>query len=117
MHAVTRQELASGAITVGATEQSRGRAEFSTSGSAVNIFAAGLAIHSTWIGHDGTIRPRSRTAQAAAYVARLLLYSQAMHDLPTPRQAKYDLLSQAIYGIVRSPEGSPNYLASNGYRR
>ncbi|KAF2158245.1 hypothetical protein K461DRAFT_214115, partial [Myriangium duriaei CBS 260.36] len=104
--------LAPGAITVGATDQTRRRTEFSNTGRAVTIFAPGMSIQSTSI--NRSTRSKSGTAQAAAYVTGLILYFQGLTSLPNARAARNHLLRNAIQGVVRSPGSSENLFAYNG---
>jgi subtilisin family serine protease len=57
------------AITVGATDQSDSRAEFSNYGSSLDLFAPGVGIPSAWIGNDLMIATATGTSMASPHVA------------------------------------------------
>ncbi|KAF2148120.1 alkaline protease [Myriangium duriaei CBS 260.36] len=106
---------AEGAITVGATRESRRRSAVSNYGQSVTLFAPGVRIISTWPtkSHEAN-KTKSGTSMAAPFVAGLALYLQGMHDLKDAKAVKTALLGLATKGIVDESKGSPNLFAYNG---
>lgn len=106
---------ASSAITVGAYDRNWSRASFSNWGSAVDVFAAGASILSSYIGSNSATRTISGTSMAAPHVAGLAVYLQVLENLNTPAAVKNRILSLATTGrIGGSLNGSPNRSAYNG---
>ncbi|KAF2152154.1 alkaline protease [Myriangium duriaei CBS 260.36] len=102
------------AITVGATNPLRERAEFSNHGKQVNIFAPGIDIISAGIGGRWKSQIINGTSQASAYVAGLALYFKGLTNLVDATSTKKFMFDKALYGVVAKPEGSDNKFANNG---
>jgi cerevisin len=62
------------AVTVGASTLGDERAYFSNFGPCVDVFAPGLNILSTWIGHERAVNTISGTSMASPHTAGLLAY-------------------------------------------
>ncbi|KAF2150241.1 subtilisin-like protein [Myriangium duriaei CBS 260.36] len=69
---------AKSAITVAATDEKRAKAEFSNWGENVDVFAPGKGVVSAMSSGEGASGKGSGTAQAAAYVAGLVVYFKAL---------------------------------------
>ncbi|KAK6461173.1 peptidase S8/S53 domain-containing protein [Scheffersomyces coipomensis] len=113
---------ASGPITVGATDSSDRKAEFSNWGKAVDIFAPGVDIESTFIWSDTTVM--SGTSMAAPHITGLLSYYLSLYPEQTseyatglldPATLKSKLIKYSTKGLITGLDaGSPNALAFNG---
>ncbi|KAF2151491.1 subtilisin-like protein [Myriangium duriaei CBS 260.36] len=100
----TSPGMAKGAITVSATDEARRRASWANHGREVDIYAPGVGILSTWIRGTNRVRKASGTAQAAAFVAGLVLYFKAIHELPDAKATKEFLLGEALKDVVPEPQ-------------
>ncbi|KAL2756620.1 hypothetical protein ACRALDRAFT_1041140 [Sodiomyces alcalophilus JCM 7366] len=106
---------AASALTVGAYDANWARASFSNWGAAVDVFAAGVNIPSSYIGSNTATRSISGTSMAAPHVAGLAVYLQVLENLNTPAAVKNRILALATTGSIGgSLNGSPNRSAYNG---
>ncbi|KAF2154378.1 alkaline protease [Myriangium duriaei CBS 260.36] len=108
---------AQGAITVAASNSARRPAPFSNYGQAVDLFAPGVNVRSTFIGRPTATATRSGTVFAAAHVAGLVLYFKRLAHLPDARVTKGHVVGFATPGLIRSPGRTPNLFAYNGCGR
>lgn len=106
---------AEGAITVGAIDSTWRMASYSNYGSAVDLFAPGSGIMSTWIGDEYATTTLSGTSMATPHVAGLVLYLQSVEGLCTPVEITQRLLALATEGRVAGIGfGTPNLVGYNG---
>lgn len=106
---------AASALTVGAITSARARASYSNYGSALDIFAPGSSITSTWIGSNSATNTISGTSMASPHVAGVAAYLIGYEGLSSPSAVRSRLLALAGSGLVTSAgTGSPNYLLYNG---
>jgi subtilisin family serine protease/subtilisin-like proprotein convertase family protein len=102
-------------LTVGATDRTDSRADFSNYGTCVDLFAPGVNIGSAYIGSSGTSDVESTwmsgTSMASPHVAGAAALILADHPDYTPAQVREAILTQATPGKVPNPgPGSPNKL-------
>ncbi|MEU6200181.1 S8 family peptidase [Streptomyces sp. NPDC047061] len=99
------------ALTVGATDRADARAGFSNYGSAVDLFAPGVAITSDSFASDTARATYSGTSMAAPHVAGAAALYLAGHRKATPAQVARALIAGAASGKVSGAgPGSPNRL-------
>ncbi|MER6225167.1 S8 family peptidase [Streptomyces sp900105755] len=99
------------ALTVGATDRTDARAGFSDYGSAVDLFAPGVAITSDSNASDTARATYSGTSMAAPHVAGAAALYLAGHRGATPAQVAAALIAGAASGKVSDAgRGSPNRL-------
>ncbi|MFF0302246.1 S8 family peptidase [Streptomyces sp. NPDC004562] len=99
------------AITVGATTSTDARASYSNYGSALDLFAPGSSITSSWNSGDSATNTISGTSMATPHVAGAAALYLADHPSATPAQVASALTEAATSGVVGSPgTGSPNRL-------
>jgi len=102
------------AITVGATDSTDFRADYSNYGSCVKIFAPGSAITSTWKrtpGQAAPINTISGTSMACPHVAGVLMKLWSAHPNLSRDELTDLLLASTTDGVVKDPKaGSPNKL-------
>jgi subtilisin family serine protease len=104
------------AITVGATDQSDARADFSNYGPALDLFAPGVGITSAWIGGDLMIATASGTSMAAPHVAGVVALYLQSHRSASPAAVRAALVGTSTDGVVRNPgRESPNRLLFTNY--
>ncbi|KAF2152166.1 alkaline protease [Myriangium duriaei CBS 260.36] len=102
------------AITVGASDQTRARANFSNFGPAVNIFAPGVDICAAWNDKKNKgIRKATGTAEAAAHVAALVVYFTAFNLLRTAEMTWAFLQIVSTAGVVSNAARSSDLFAYN----
>jgi subtilisin family serine protease len=90
-------------------------ASYSNYGSAVDLFAPGSGIMSTWIGDEYATTTLSGTSMATPHVAGLVLYLQSVEGLCTPVEITQRLLALATEGRVAGIGfGTPNLVGYNG---
>ena len=103
------------AITVGATDSTDNRWQYSDYGSCVSLFAPGVYITSADYYTDNATAIMTGTSMAAPHVAGVAaLYLQA-HPSATPAQVKQALLANATSGDVVNPAGTANLLVYSGF--
>jgi subtilisin family serine protease len=103
------------AITVGSTTSSDARSSFSNYGSALDIFAPGSSITSSWNTSDTATNTISGTSMATPHVTGAAALYLADHPGSTPAQVASGLVAAASTGVVTSPgTGSPNRLLNVG---
>ncbi|MBJ6761493.1 S8 family serine peptidase [Myxococcaceae bacterium JPH2] len=102
------------AITVGATDQSDKRSQFSSGasnyGAGVDIFAPGSHILSADIGSDTSYSTGSGTSLAAPFVAGAAALYLQDHPLASPNEVATALYNNATPNLVVDPRGSVNRL-------
>ncbi|MFJ9714095.1 S8 family peptidase [Streptomyces sp. NPDC101234] len=99
------------ALTVGATDRTDTRAAFSDFGSAVDLFAPGVAITSDWNASDTAKATCSGTSMAAPHVAGAAALYLAGHPKAGPAQVAKALIAGAASGKVSDAgPGSPDRL-------
>ena len=104
------------AITVGATDESDSRGEFSNYGSTLDLFAPGVSIPSAWIGDDLMIANATGTSMAAPHVAGVVALYLQTNRSASPATVRSALVGTSTFGLVSNPgEGSPNRLLFTNY--
>jgi subtilisin family serine protease len=104
------------AITVGATNQSDARADFSNYGPMLDLFAPGVGIPSAWIGDDLMIATASGTSMAAPHVAGVVALYLQTHRTASPATVRSAITGNATTGVVSNPgQESPNRLLFTNY--
>ncbi|HKE59788.1 MAG TPA: S8 family peptidase [Pyrinomonadaceae bacterium] len=104
------------AITVGATNQSDYRAEFSNYGPALDLFAPGVSITSAWIGNDLMIATSSGTSMAAPHVTGVVALYLQSHPTASPAAVRSAIVANSTVGLISNPgQESPNRLLFTNY--
>ncbi|MEU6093721.1 S8 family serine peptidase [Streptomyces sp. NPDC047079] len=99
------------ALTVGATTQGDARAAYSNYGPALDLFAPGSSIKSTWNSGDTATSTLSGTSMAAPHVTGAAALYLADHPRATPAQVASALTDAATTAVVSAPgTGSPDRL-------
>jgi oryzin len=107
------------AVTVGAVDARNRKPGFSNYGAAVDVFAPGEDVVSTWNGPGNeAVSPMSGTSMACPHVAGLALYLMASGGgQRTPGEVASKIVELATKDVVEDGgSGSPNLLAFNGIR-
>ncbi|MER8188317.1 S8 family serine peptidase [Kitasatospora sp. NPDC094015] len=103
------------AITVGATDRTDTRADFSNYGPLVDLFAPGVNIPSAYFWDDQDTATLSGTSMAAPHVTGAVALYLADHPTATPAQVSAALVADATGGVVTDPgTGTPNRLLHSG---
>jgi len=103
------------AITVGATDNTDARAEFSDFGTCLDLFAPGVNITSTWI-QPQLSNVISGTSMAAPHVVGSAALYLGAHPSALPAEVAAQLVAQSTPNVVQSPgTGSPNRLLYMGF--
>lgn len=87
-----------GVLTVGASDRSDARADFSNFGSCVDLFAPGVGIASTW--NDGRAQVLSGTSMAAPHVAGAVALYLQTYPSATPGAVHRAIIGGATPGRV-----------------
>ena len=104
------------AITVGATNRSDTRADFSNYGSVLDLFAPGVSIPSAWIGNDLMIATASGTSMASPHVAGVVALYLQTNRSASPATVRSALVGTSTVGLVRNAgQESPNRLLFTNY--
>ena len=104
------------AITVGATNDSDARAEFSNYGPTLDLFAPGVFIPSAWIGSDLMFAYASGTSMAAPHVSGVVALYLQTHRTATPAAVRSALVGTSTTGVVSNPgQETPNRLLYTEY--
>jgi len=104
------------AITVGATNRSDSRAEFSNYGPVLDLFAPGAGITSAWIGSDLMIATASGTSMAAPHVTGVVALYLQSNRTASPASVSSALVGSSTVGVVSNPgQESPNRLLFTNY--
>jgi subtilisin family serine protease len=104
------------AITVGATNQSDARAEFSNYGPTLDLFAPGVGIPSAWIGGDLMIATASGTSMASPHVAGVVALYLQNHRTASPATVRSALVGNSTEGAISNPgQETPNRLLFSNY--
>lgn len=104
------------AITVAATDMTDHRGEFSNWGLAVDLFAPGVQIPSTWIGGELMMRTLSGTSMASPHTAGVAAIYLQSHRSASPAAVRSALVNTSTNGLINNVgEQTPNRLlfASN----
>lgn len=103
------------AITVGATDNTDTRADFSNWGKCVDIFAPGVGITSAWYTGINDTNTIDGTSMASPHVAGVVALYLKGRPTATPAQVATWLYANATPGLVLDPGfSSPNLLLYNG---
>lgn len=101
------------AITVAASDNTDRRASFSNWGPAVDLFAPGVDITSTW--HDGGTNTISGTSMATPHVVGAAALYLSSHPSASPAQVEDALTSSATADAIANPGlGTPDRLLYTG---
>jgi subtilisin family serine protease len=104
------------AITVGATDTSDARADFSNYGPALDLFAPGVSITSAWIGDNLMIATASGTSMASPHVAGVVALYLETRRTASPAMVRSALVGTSTSGVViNAGESSPNRLLFTNY--
>ncbi len=99
------------AITVGATDSSDVRADFSNVGSVLDLFAPGVGVTSAWIGSDSATNTISGTSMATPHVAgTAALFLQSNPGASPSVVASAIVNSATVNHVTDAGAGSPNRL-------
>jgi cerevisin len=106
---------AKSAITVGATDLTDYKADFSNWGKCVTIFAPGDDIDSAGIASDKSVAMKSGTSFATPHISGII--ATFLSEGSTPSEARQKLIAIADANPIQGylPAGSPNLIAQNGY--
>jgi subtilisin family serine protease len=102
------------ALCVGSVQSNDARAPTSNYGSAVDIWAPGEGITSTWHTSDTATLTASGTSAAAPFVAGLVSYIRALEGQSLGPTVRARVLALATPGRLTDVAGAPNLLAYNG---
>lgn len=101
------------AITVAASTQTDGWADYSNNGNCVDVIAPGSELLSAWIGGNNIGAISSGTSMAAGVVSGIVA-TQMSYGHQTPLALSQALVNQGRSNVISSvPAGTPNVLVSN----
>ncbi|SDF66579.1 Serine protease, subtilisin family [Lentzea fradiae] len=99
------------AITVGSTDITDSRSDFSNIGNCLDIFAPGRNITSAWLTNDEATNTISGTSMATPHVVGAAAVYLSSYPDSTPQQVRDALVDNATSDVVGNPgNGSPNKL-------
>ena len=98
------------ALTVGSTQSNDRRSGFSNWGSAVDIFAPGSTVYSSWWQSDSDYKAISGTSMACPHVSGVVATYLEKNPTATPSQARSAVLGAATLDKVTDPRGTVNRL-------
>jgi subtilisin family serine protease len=102
------------AITVGATDSSDRKADFSDYGTCVDLFGPGVDILSTYL--NGTTRLMSGCSMATPHAVGVAALYLGQRPSATPAEVAAALTAQATQNVVTDPgTGSPNLLLYSAF--
>lgn len=101
-------------VTVSAADQTRAASEFGNWGHAVDLYAPGVDIKSTWIGGNSAVQTYSGTSQASAYVAGLVVYFKRLYNLPDSKSTTMALMGNSAHDSVTQRKGPKVPFVYNG---
>lgn len=103
------------AITVGASDINNAKATFSNFGAALDVWAPGVNITSTWIGTTTSVKTISGTSMATPQVAGLAAYLLSKDTSMTPDALFSKIKSLAIPNAISGvPDGTTADFVFNG---
>jgi subtilisin family serine protease len=103
------------ACTVGATDVTDTRAWFSNYGTAVDVFAPGVDVLSSWIGGVNETETISGTSMASPHIAGLGAYLLGLNGPKSPADLCDFIRTSGTQGVITDvPSGTVNSLAYNG---
>ncbi|KAG9199918.1 hypothetical protein G6514_007818 [Epicoccum nigrum] len=102
------------ALCVASVASNDARSSFSNHGAAVDIFAAGTSVVSTYYRSDTDAATLSGTSMAAPHVAGLVSYLRGVEGAATAAAVRERVLELATRGRVTDTQNSVNLLAYNG---
>jgi oryzin len=105
------------ALTVGNIQTNDVRAPSSNFGAAVDIWAAGTDIISTYYTSDTATATLTGTSMAAPHVAGLVSYLRGLEGASTAAAVRARVIALATTGRVQGGQGAANRLAYNGNGR
>jgi subtilisin family serine protease len=99
------------ALTVGATDGSDKRTDWSNFGKCLDLFAPGTTITSASNADDTGFAIREGTSMAAPHVAGLAAMYRSTFPWKTPDQITGDVVDNSTAGVLGNLQGSPDKLA------
>jgi PKD repeat protein len=100
------------AITVGASNSSDYRADFSNTGSCVTLFAPGVDVVSAWNGSDTDARSASGTSMASPHAAGVAALYLEAHKGAAPAEVAAALIAASDKDQLQNVGGGPNRILS-----
>ncbi|MDY7224996.1 S8 family peptidase [Hyalangium rubrum] len=104
------------ALTVGSTDSSDTRSNFSNIGSCMDIYAPGRDIVSAWSTADDATNTISGTSMASPHVAGVAALYLSVHTTATPAEVGAAIINNSTSGVVGDAGlNSPNKLLYSGF--